>query len=132
MLGDADSSYVSFSLAINEKPKFVSAIVGRGFASIAKGQINSAIKDFDSAIKIQPEDANLYEYRSQAKSLAGDLQGALEDVEWILRRDSTRAAIRVVRYRLLIGLGRKSEADTEWSYVLGCEPNRANDYWFVL
>lgn len=128
MLGDADSSYVSFSLAINEKPKFVSAIVGRGFASIAKGQINSAIKDFDSAIKIQPEDANLYEYRSQAKSLAGDLQGALEDVEWILRRDSTRAAIRVVRYRLLIGLGRKSEADTEWSYVLGCEPTRANDY----
>lgn len=128
MLGDADSAYVSFSLAINDNPNFASAHVGRGFALMENGKIQSAISDFDYAIKIQPENASLYEHRSQAKSLAGDLQGALEDIEWILRRDSTRAAIRVIRYRLLIGLGRKSEADTEWSYVLGCEPTRATDY----
>lgn len=128
MLGDAEGAYVSFSLAINDKPDFVSALVGRGFASIKKGQMKSAVSDFDSAIKIQPEDAHLYEHRSSAKSLAGDLQGALEDTEWILRRDSTRAAIRVMRYRLLLALDRNTEAESEWSYVLGCEPILASDY----
>ena len=128
MLGDTEGAFVAFSLAINDKPDFVSAFVGRGFASIKKGQMKFAISDFDSAIKIQPEDANLYEHRSNAKSLAGDLQGALEDTEWILRRDSTRAAIRVMRYRLLLALNRNTEAETEWSYVLGCEPTVASDY----
>lgn len=128
MLGDADGAFVSFSLAINNKSDFVSAIVGRGFASIKKGQVRSAISDFDSAIKIQPEDVNLYEYRSDAKSLAGDLHGALEDTEWILRRDSTRAAIRIKRYRLLLALDRTTEAETEWSYVIECEPILASDF----
>jgi serine/threonine protein kinase/tetratricopeptide (TPR) repeat protein len=128
MLGDTEGAYVSFSLAINDKPDFVSALVGRGFASIKKGQMKSAVSDFDTAIKIQPEDAHLYEHRSSAKSLAGDLQGALEDTEWILRRDSTRAAIRVMRYRLLLALDRNTEAEAEWSYVLGCEPVLASDY----
>ncbi|MCU0720616.1 MAG: protein kinase, partial [Pirellula sp.] len=128
MLDDAEGASVSFSLAINDKPDFVSALVGRGFANLKKGQWKSAISDFDSAIQIQPEDANLYEHRSNAKSLAGDLQGALEDTEWILRRDSTRAAIRVMRYRLLLALERETEADTEWSYVLGCEPTLASDF----
>ena len=45
------------------------------------GLCDQAIRDYDIAISKQPDDCNLYFMRSSSKSIAGDVDGAIADIE---------------------------------------------------
>ena len=66
-------------------PKDVEAYNNRGIAYRDKGALNSALTDFNEAIKIAPKFALTYINRSALYHEKGDLENALSDCNEALR-----------------------------------------------
>jgi len=65
----------------------VTLLVGRGVRDLAAGANQEAIGDFDAAIALDPDVAELYYRRGLAKLALGDTRGAVRDIEETLRRE---------------------------------------------
>ena len=68
-----------FNKAINIRPKYTVAHIGRGNARIGLGQYEEAIADFDQAIRLQPHKAYTFYIRGRAKSSIGQYKEAIAD-----------------------------------------------------
>ena len=87
--------------------------------------MEEAIRDFDSAIKLRPDDAAVYAARGQVRLSRGDNQGAVAD--WLprcglilaRRNISSRAGTRNVG-------GHPDEALADFSAALGLDPKSAS------
>ena len=51
------------------------------------GSIENAIKDFNQAIELNPDDLNIYKVRGDAKSKLGDYKGAIDDYNHVLKQN---------------------------------------------
>ena len=63
------------------------------------GSHEKAIDDYNTAVSLQPEDCNLFFSRSFAKSAAGDIDGAIEDLREAIRLSKIDSALNR-EYRL--------------------------------
>jgi tetratricopeptide (TPR) repeat protein len=62
-----------------EGAKYADAWIGRGSAFLENGSPDSAIQDFDQAIRLNPDLANAYCERGQAYTEMGDYRQAIQD-----------------------------------------------------
>ena len=69
----------------------------RGNARAAAGADEDAIRDFDSAIKLRPDDAAAYAARGQVRLSRGDNQGAIADLAVAIRLEPRSSEFLVVR-----------------------------------
>ena len=67
------------TLAISLKPDLSLAFNARGFAYYWTKDYQSAIKDLNQAISLNPAYLNAYQNRANARAAAGDAQGAASD-----------------------------------------------------
>lgn len=90
-----------FDATIQACTRYIKANTGsrraEGFASRAsykhkKGDFKGALKDFDAAIEINPDNAEFYDYRGETRRAMGDDEGAIADYERSIRIDPTYAA----------------------------------------
>jgi tetratricopeptide (TPR) repeat protein len=79
--GDDEIALTLFDMAIDLGVKEVGLFSCRGGCLQALDYHLDAIDDFNSAIALDPEDANLYFQRAISKSGAGDIDGAISDIE---------------------------------------------------
>ena len=89
----------------------------RGNARAAAGAHEEAIRDFDSAVKLRPDDAAVYAARGQVRLSRGDNQGAVADLAAAVRLDPRSAEYLVAR-------GHAALAD--FSAALGLDPKSAS------
>lgn len=67
------------TLAIKESPKFAAAYALRGKASKDMGDVDTAVKDLNKAIELDPGQGEPYFVRGQANEINGEMKKARED-----------------------------------------------------
>ncbi len=67
------------TLAIKESPKFAAAYALRGKANKDMGDVDSAMKDLNHAIELDPSQGEPYFIRAQAHEINGEMKEAKKD-----------------------------------------------------
>ena len=65
--------------------------------SAARGKFASAIKDYDTAIRLAPDFADAYINRANAREELGDLEGAIKDYSTAIRLGADYAFVHASR-----------------------------------
>mmetsp|Transcript_69796 Transcript_69796/g.133155 ORF Transcript_69796/g.133155 Transcript_69796/m.133155 type:complete len:146 (+) Transcript_69796:3-440(+) len=65
--GDQKAALERYDAALELCPRHKEGLVGRGAALVNVGRLNDALRDFDLALKLDPNDANAMKYREIAR-----------------------------------------------------------------
>merc|ERR1712129_624363 len=65
--GDQKAAIERYDAALELCPKHKEAAVARGAALVNRGRLADALRDFDLALSLDPQDANATKYRSIAR-----------------------------------------------------------------
>ena len=127
-------------------------LVQRGVDKIQLGNLTGAIADFNQALKVNPNDSQAYYYRGQAqrqlerspsfreaysevlqfRGIArlqlGDEQGAVADLNYVLRNNPNATSAYLNRGLARLGLGQTQQAINDFTGALNLEPNLAIAY----
>jgi tetratricopeptide (TPR) repeat protein len=98
----------------------------RGNARAAAGAHEDAIRDFDSAIKLRPNDAAAYAARGQVRLSRGDNQGAITDLTLAVRLDPRSAEYLVVRGHAQLVDGHPDDGIADFNAALVLDPKNAS------
>ena len=93
-----DLAIVDFTRVIDNSPQFPGALSGRGFALLAKGEIDKAFRDFNEAIRLAPT-ADAFKGRSIIWDMRGEFQRGIEDLFEYDRLEDARRLSRANRPR---------------------------------
>ncbi len=95
-LGDWDGAIALCNRAIEMDSRWPQAYQLRGWAKSGKNDYDSALKDFDKVISLEPEKLpSVYKDRGSVRALRGDLDGAVSDFTKALELDpENKAAYR--------------------------------------
>ncbi len=72
---------------LNSGSPAVTLLLSRGLRSLQAGQDNEAVDSFSDAIILQPDLAEAWHQRALARYHAGDVNGAIRDLEETIRRE---------------------------------------------
>lgn len=100
-LAELEKQWLDYIAAIDiDAPE---ALLKRGIRAAQSFDFEAAIEDLDAAIESGTNDPRAYAYRSMARSLRGQREGALEDIERALEIDPLNAQYHYSRSTLLLG-----------------------------
>ncbi|MFX1416359.1 MAG: tetratricopeptide repeat protein [Promethearchaeota archaeon] len=124
MFGDA---LRSFNQAIQLNPKMSEAHVNRGRVLLALGpdKANKALKAFESALSLSPDDLGILHDRAQALHVMGRSQEELECYERITESMTDEPAVWVRKGDIELELGRFEAAVASYSHALSLDPDLA-------
>lgn len=83
-----------------------------------RGELASAIKDYDTTIRIAPDFADAYIYRGEARQKLGDLEGAIEDYNTAIRLGDDYAYVYVNRGTAKANLGNEAAAIKDYDKAI--------------
>lgn len=106
----------------------VRALEGRGEARQALGDSTGAMRDYDEAIGLSPQQAGLYAWRGALEEEQGDVTAALEDYREALQRDPNLDGILNRRGRLRLQANMLDEAIADFSEAIRANPRDASSY----
>src|ERR1700688_258024 len=112
--GRWDEAIGLFSQAIGapqrSKAELASAHSQRGYAYFAKGRVDQALADYNTAIKLAPNDGHTYALRGWAHFIRGDMKQALADSAAAVRLDPGSAVAFRARGRAQLYSGKPKPA----------------------
>jgi Flp pilus assembly protein TadD len=100
--GRAPRSLTLMNGAVGARPRDAELWLFRGRYLVESGDCRSAVRDFDRAIGLAPDNAAARSASGVARLCAGDRPGARRDFEQALRLDPSQPKLR----EYLAGLGR--------------------------
>lgn len=100
----------------------VTLLVARGMRDLNAGANQQAVDDFDSAIALDPDGAELYYRRGLAKYALGDMRGAVRDIEETLRREPRHFAAWRTLSRIAESRQDWKSAYAAWQKLLDIDP----------
>ena len=109
-----------------EVPKDAAAYKRRGAASAARGDLFSAIADYDAAIKLDSADADSYYQRALAKWRSQQTAGAKDDLDQALKMNPGDARFWVERGTLRLSTNDEAGARADFDVVEALQPNDAS------
>lgn len=95
---------------------------------VQRGDYQSAIADYDQALKMSPQDAEAYYGRGAARLELGDYRGAIADYNQVLRINPQDADAYYNRGVAHYSLGSDQAAIEDWSQAVRINPNLAEAY----
>ncbi len=100
----------------------VTLLMSRGLRELQADDHQDAIEDFTDAITLDPNLAEAYHQRAKARYAAGDIQGAIADIEQTLRHEPRDFA--ALRTLAAIAEARKDwkSAYAAWQKLLDIDP----------
>ena len=84
---DFDTLLIQAEICIQEYPNLVGPYLMHGIANGELGRPEEAIKDYDKAIELEPDDASAYNNRGNAKGDLGHYEGAIKDYDQAIKLD---------------------------------------------
>ena len=93
------------------------------------GHWQEAIDDFNIALKINPNYAEVYMMRGISKAALGNKQGAVDDYNLALKIKPNLAEAYLNRGRAKTDLGNQQEAVDDYNLTLKIKPNLAEAYF---
>ncbi|MCY7282766.1 MAG: tetratricopeptide repeat protein, partial [Cyanobacteria bacterium CAN_BIN43] len=85
--GNYTQSIAYFNHALNLKPDYADAYIGRGSAYYNQGNYTQAIADYNQALKLKPDDAGAYYNKACAYSLKKEVKEAIENLKRAIQLD---------------------------------------------
>lgn len=86
-LGDATMAFASFEAVLEEDPDQIIALIGKGqlareaeLASLSPELVIESLAALDDAVRLEPDNDVIRLYRSDARAVQGDLDGARADL----------------------------------------------------
>ena len=97
-------------------------LLNRGARNLGSGDATEAVADFTAVLALEPDLPEAFGRRAQARFQAGDIQGAIHDLEETLRREPRHFG--AWRTLSLIGeeQGRPANALQAWKKLLEVDP----------
>ena len=105
------------------------ASMNQGDSKTRLGQHNEAIKDYDTVIRLNPNDALAYYKRGWAKAKLGQHNEAIKDYDAAVRLKSDYAPAYHNRGWAKAGLGQHNEAVKDYDAVIRLKPDHALAYY---
>jgi tetratricopeptide (TPR) repeat protein len=112
------------------------AIMNRGNAYAARGDLDKAVRDYDEAIVLNPKNAGAYVDRASVRSRKGDTEGAMRDLNAAISLNPQQWQAYFNRSAELRDHGKLDEALADLNEVIKLNPrfagayvNRANLLW---
>ena len=96
-----------------------------GLASLAMGNQEKAIEEFDQVLRIEPEMAKAYNGRGIARTQHGDLDRAIADYDQALRIEPKLAYVYANRGSAWLGKKDHDKALADFNLALQLEPQSA-------
>ncbi len=94
----------------------------RGTASAGRGNFQSAMADFDQAIKLDPNDADNYYERGKAHARGNQLEHALGDYDQALKLKPEFVSVLIARGAVRLATKDEAGARTDFDAALRLEP----------
>ena len=91
-------------------------------------QYADAIKNFNQAIELSPEDAETYKFRAQAKNRLGNHKGALEDYNQLIKLNPENAEVYINRGDVKHKIEDYKGAIGDYSHAIRLDPDNADVY----
>jgi tetratricopeptide (TPR) repeat protein len=130
--GDLDGAIASFTAAIESagEPRtpdeaLLNALICRALALRAKGQVQEALNDYDEALRLKPTWLVGLFYRGNARIIAGDAAGAIEDHQKFIAKAVNKTdilRISFVRADLMTAI-------TDCSRAISADPKHPTAYF---
>jgi tetratricopeptide (TPR) repeat protein len=98
------------------------AYEGRGDRALARGEFPRAVAEFRAGLELAPDNLSLRQKLATSLSLTGDVQGALEQLQEILRRDPKFASAHYTLGALLLADGQTDLAIERFASAVEFEP----------
>jgi tetratricopeptide (TPR) repeat protein len=98
------------------------AYEGRGDRALARGEFPRAVAEFRAGLELAPDNLSLRQKLATSLSLTGDVQGALEQLQEILRRDPKFASAHYTLGALLLADGQTDLAIERFASAVESEP----------
>lgn len=98
------------------------AYEGRGDRALARGEFPRAVTEFRAGLELAPDNLSLRQKLATSLSLTGDVQGALKQLQEILRRDPTFASAHYTLGALLLADGQMDLALEQFASAVKFEP----------
>jgi serine/threonine protein kinase/Flp pilus assembly protein TadD len=118
---EAAIGYFTKALECN-KGASVEAFCGRGNAKVQLGRIDEALKDFDAALGLQPDNAGTYVNRGNALERSLRYDEAVADYGSAICLQPDEAGLHMNRGKIYWKMDRLEEADADFKAVLAIEP----------
>ena len=124
-----DERVILLNKAITLKADYVDAYISRGSTYTALGEYERALKDYDTAIELDPQDAAIYASRAYTYTALGEYERALKDHDTAIELDPQDAAIYVNRaYTTYTDLGEYERALKDYDTAIELDPQDAAIY----
>ena len=101
----------------------VRLLVARAERELLRGEAAAAAADFDAALALQPELADLWRQRADARFAAGDDRGALADLGAALQREPRDFAALQDLAQMAAARGHWKAALAAWQSLLAIDPH---------
>ncbi len=115
-------------LSEGKQPKSPESCFSSGIARHKLGQYEAAISDFDTAIRLSPDDADTYLNRGYAKGELGQYDAAISDYDTVIRLKPDYADAYLNRGVAKGKLGRYDAAISDFDAAIQLKPDFAKAY----
>jgi tetratricopeptide (TPR) repeat protein len=113
----------AFTEDIREHPRSANAWNNRAVTRVRLGDLNGAIRDYNRAVELAPDDAELYFNRGNALVSAGLYQEAIMDYDRAVRLNPVYARALFNRGSAAALAGKPDAARRDWQAALDLEPD---------
>ena len=127
-VGAPDLGIAFFSERIQEDPADADAHAARGNARLAARQLDAAIEDYNTALRLDPKNITALTNRALVWADKNQPERALADVDQALRIDPLSAAALFLRGTVLAEAGQFNKAAADLSECLRISPDHAAAY----
>lgn len=102
---------------------------GRGYWKDRKGDYDSALEDFDEAVRLDPKHVEGYDYRASVWRNKGNLERAIADLDMAIRLDPTYAAAYYRRGEIYQEKGDLDKARSDYNATLAVPTKNRIAQW---
>ena len=117
-----------YTEAINMEANYALAYSFRGVASALNGDFKNAVSDCKTAIRISPDNADLYFLSYVVHQLKNSLRSAIADLSRAIRLTPDDAELQAFRGRAFADNNQLEKAIADYSAAIGKKPNVADVY----
>ncbi|MBK9214479.1 MAG: tetratricopeptide repeat protein [Chloracidobacterium sp.] len=122
---DNDCALANFSKAIELRPDFPEAYLGRGTAYVNKGSYDDAITDYSRAIELRNAFATAYHNRGVAYARKGNFDNAIRDYNQAIELEPNDASTYHNRGLANAKKGNYEQAIKDYNRAINIKPNDA-------